>query len=172
MEIGVAKRVLQKIACTQEQKKLLPPEVFEAHVASKVNVSTVVVPVNSEGEFYFIRRPSKKEHPSELWPNQWHLPGVTHMKGERLADALKRLKRTEGISFGRLVYVGLFEERYKERGVYLMRVFLTFPKMRLTNPKGKFFALKNIPWKKIIEAEREIILPEALKVYKEQRING
>ncbi|KKU90604.1 MAG: hypothetical protein UY21_C0021G0004 [Microgenomates group bacterium GW2011_GWA1_48_10] len=156
-EIKEAVRVLEKIAYCQVEKKPLPGEVFEAHVRSKENITTMLCLFNREKKVYLICRPTKKENPTEPYPNYWHIPGVTHMKRERFRDTLRRLKRSEGLPFARAFSVGFFEERYSRRGMYLAQLFIAKKKGRAKNPRGKFFSFREIPWGKMIREEHTIL---------------
>ncbi len=158
-------RVLREIEHLQKKGRRLPPDVFEAHLESKKNLSTIVAVFNARGRVFLIKRPGFKENPSELYPNQLHFPGVTHMKDERLRDTLRRLAREEGLRLTRLMNLGIHEVYYRGRGLYVVYLFAARARGRQANPRGKFFDLAKIPRAKLIVAERKEILPVVKKFW-------
>jgi ADP-ribose pyrophosphatase YjhB (NUDIX family) len=160
----VAIAVLEKIVFCQDQGKLLPGHVFEAHVRSKKSISTELVLFNERDEIYLVKRPSLEENPSEAYPNQWHNPGVILAKNESLEDTFKRLRTREGVRFANLEEIGIFDAR-DHRGWFLLRVFIARAIGEQANPKGRWFKKDEIPWEGLVNAQREVILPKAIEAY-------
>lgn len=164
-ERELAIRVLREIGDLQKKGKRLPPDIFEAHLKSKKNVSTIVAVFDAKERVFLIRRPGLKENPAELYPNQLHFPGVTHMKDERLRDTLRRLVRDEGLRFSRLMSLGVREVYYRGRGLYAVYLFAARARGRQANPRGEFFDLAAARRVKVIAAERREILPVVRKFW-------
>ncbi|MGC9603057.1 MAG: hypothetical protein ABSF47_01150 [Minisyncoccia bacterium] len=168
-EKSIAIAVLQKIAYCQDKGKGLPVEVFEPFCRSKKNISTELVIFNEKGEIYLVKRPSLNENPSEPYPEQYHSPGATHDKNETLENTLERLRRREGVNFSSVE--GVYpprDSRDKERGRYLLCIFIADAIGAQTNAKGRFFKQEDIPWSELVSVHREIIVPAALEAFKKR----
>lgn len=176
-EVSVAVAVLQKIAYCQNMGKGFPGEVFEAHVVSKKNISTEVVIFDNEGRVYLIERPSLAENPSEPYPGQLHSPGVTHGKNEfTMFDTFQRLEKREfgGVALENIEHVAEQEVGDPQRGIYLLRIYTATTNEEPKNPRGKFYRPEDIPWDRLVESHRDVILPIALASKKKgnQSANG
>ena len=163
-ERDLAVAILEKIAYCQNQGQYLPIDVYEAHLRSKKNISTEVVIFNEKGEVYLVERPTLQENPNEPYPGELHSPGTTHPKNESLEDSLKRLARSEGVTFTNIRQIELAEEPGDvKRGRYLMLIFIADAAGTQTNPKGRFYAIWEIPWERVQITHREIVLPKAFE---------
>lgn len=162
-EIRLATAILEKIAfCQQQTDTGLPGHVFEAHLRGKKNVATELVLLNDRREIYLVRRPTREENTSEVFPGALHSPGVIHMARETLADTFERLRVREGIPFQTPVLA--CEEEYLDpvRGMYFLRIFIALATGEPINPRGKWFAIADIPWSEVVASHRDIIIPMAI----------
>lgn len=170
---GVA--VLEKISFCQAQGVGLPGAVYEAHIQSKKNTSTEMglwQLVDGMPHLYLVRRPTKAEVPHEPYPGQLHVPGVTHMKRDRVKDTFERLRRREGLAFTHAREVCLPQEVVdRERGAYTLRIFVAEATGEPTNPKGQFVSLDSIPWRELVESHRRVIVPMIVGAIEAENFN-
>ncbi|MBI3334874.1 MAG: hypothetical protein HY001_00015 [Candidatus Portnoybacteria bacterium] len=162
-EKDYGKVVLEKIShCEDERARL--GLMFEPWVGAKKNISTEVVLFNNKGEVYLIQRPSEEEKPDEPYPNQYHTPGVTHNKHDRIPDTFKALEKREfgGVEMRSIAFVGIDEVQDPPRGPYLLLIHATTTDATPVNPKGRWVAIRDIPWDNLVPSHREKILPKAL----------
>lgn len=165
---GVA--LFRKIVTTQDAGKYLPIEVFEAKLSAGKNISTEMVVFDREGRVYLIERPGLDTSPHEPFPGLWHTPGVTHMGNERFESTVARLEKREfGGELENVTFVDTAEAADPPRGLYLLLIHYAFVYAELANPRGRFFRQDDIPWDQLVTSHREVILPKALKAYRDCR---
>lgn len=162
-EKDYGKVILQKISFCEDERARLGP-MFEPWVEAKKNISTEVVLFNDRYEIYLIRRPSKEEKPDEPYPNQDHTPGVTHNKHDKLPDTFKALEKREfgGVAMNSVDFVGIAEVQDPPRGPYLLLVHAATIDAAPVNPRGRWVAIKDIPWENLVTSHREKIIPMAI----------
>lgn len=171
-EKGVGKAILQKISFCEDERARLGP-MFEPWVKAKKNISTEVVLFNDREEIYLIRRPSKEEKPDEPYPNQDHTPGVTHNKHDTIADTFKALEKREfgGVAMSSVDFVGINEAQDPPRGPYLLLIHVaTIANAMPVNPRGRWVAIKGIPWNNLVTSHREKIIPAALEWWEQHKM--
>lgn len=115
-----------------------------------------------------IKRPSKEEKPDEPYSDRDHTPGVTHNKHDTIADTFKALEKREfgGVAMSSVDFVGIAEAQDPPRGPYLLLIHAATIDATPVNPRGRWVAIKDIPWEDLVTSHREKIIPTALKWWK------
>lgn len=170
-EKDYGKAVLQKISHCEDERARLGP-MFEPWVGAKKNISTEIVLFNNREEIYLIRRPSKEEKPDEPYADRDHTPGVTHNKHDVIADTFKALEKREfgGVAMSSVASVGVAEAQDPPRGPYLLLIHAATIDATPVNPKGRWVAIKDIPWDNLVTSHREKIIPAALEWWEKHKM--
>jgi hypothetical protein len=158
LEIAIAVSILKKFATCRQNGWIVPFAVFEAHAEGTKLVNSDVAIIDPRGRIYLIERGAK-----ELWAGQLHLPGCTHAY-ETLKQATQRLLDNElklfRLKLADLCHIGEpLEMQDLPRGPIQSNLFIARIERIPQGIKGRFYAAKEILWKRLVVSHRKVSLP-------------